>query len=135
MDKPEKQGIKGWLLIPAIMTILVPIAGILGLVRTMPLMRYASSFLYLTFAVDVLFIVLGLVAVYALFAKKAWYPNLFIALCALTALWTTAMYFYIQGVNDLGQSMLPQLISAWTGAAIWIAYMLRSRRVKNTFVR
>lgn len=86
-------------------------------------------------AVDALLLPLALVALTLFWRKSPWFPREFVAWAAAAALgkgvrpWMMAMTGEVSLVMALATPLLWALL--WYGP--WIVYILRSRRVRNTF--
>jgi hypothetical protein len=107
------EGIGGWLILPAIGVVLTPIAGLAGMVAalsTAPFQACLSGGLG----------IYGLICAVTFFQRKRNAPMLMIGLYIANAVVGMSMG---SGIRSVGL------------ATVWIAYFLRSERVKRTFVR
>jgi hypothetical protein len=146
---PEPKGIDGWLIFPAIGTILSPFyVGYSAVqnsealkilknsspskLQTFGSIEYASIELVFNFCL----LIAWVVAIFYLFRRKRLYPRLFVTLCAiifignLCEILIERNYFnYPAEPNDIKAILQPLL-----ALIIWGPYMQISRRVRNTFV-
>jgi hypothetical protein len=142
--EPKPHGVAGWLLLPALGTLLTPLWLAKGVYDgALPLFTVTIENAALRGFITVeLVLNLGLClgwfyALYLLARYRAQYPPLFIVLALgilIFGIADTAVAHFGFGVpfepNDLAA-----MVRALIFAAIWVPYMLRSRRVRNTFVK
>jgi hypothetical protein len=142
--EPAPHGVAGWLLLPMLGTLLTPLwlaKGIYEMVLLLFTVAIENPALKGFITVE-LVLNLGLCigwfyALYLLARYRAQYPPLFIVLSL------AILIFLIADVAVLhfgfGLPVQPNDLAAIMGAlifaAIWAPYMLRSRRVRNTFVK
>jgi hypothetical protein len=107
------EGIGGWLILPAIGVVLTPIAGLAGLVTLLSVGPFEAC---LSGGVGVY----GFICAVNFFQRKRNTPMLMIGLYIANAVVGMSTGNAVRGVGL---------------AAVWIAYFLRSERVKRTFVR
>ncbi|MBY6185716.1 DUF2569 domain-containing protein [Marinobacter hydrocarbonoclasticus] len=150
------EGFGGWLILVAIGLIIAPIRLFMELQvypeifidGTYEILSDPSSSVYHPlwgplivgeFAFNTLLMLGSLLLIGLFLAKHHWFPRLYILMMAAALifvpldLWLTTLVLPDEPVfdPDTTQMVLRLLISS----AIWIPYMMRSRRVKNTFVR
>lgn len=150
-DGPE--GIGGWLILPVIGLFLTPIRGLVqfrdyaSLTETFQLLSGGQqAFLVAEIVLNVIFvIVFPIVLLILLFNRKQRFPRLY-------AFWgIVSLVFFIGdliaakmlfgdvfaagGVELLDQATIQELVRSIVLAAIWVPYMLTSRRVRNTFTQ
>jgi hypothetical protein len=141
------EGISGWLVLMAIGQVLGPLQVFTGMLNEYTSLPDGTIARYpLAFAGDLIlrvtFIGLLIYTAVHFFSKRASFPRLFIisyvaSLCIpfLIGLWVT----FTSGVNTIGNLFTGSDLGAYSfGAvtgAIWVAYVINSVRVKNTFVR
>ena len=152
-EAPELVGIGGWLVLVAIGQVLGPIRSLLSignyylneldtsLFESFPLTVYGEIVL------NVAFFAFSIFTAIMFFRHSRLFPRLFIlqwiligALPLIDAAWvaiTASIYtgeslteFFNMDAKDIGQ-----VVGAIIFGPIWIAYVLRSRRVANTFVK
>ncbi len=152
--EPALQGIGGWLILPLLGLIIRPFSYLWAMLQLIPSVfvsktwrsltdgaspqfdaQWAPALLfelfYNSFALILTFLVLAL-----FFARRAWWPRLFIGLLILDAIAIlTDLIFAMNLPVDPGvvTGARALLVGAVVGAAIWIPYVLVSRRVKATF--
>ena len=142
--EPQPHGIAGWLLLPALGTLVSPFLLAKGSYETgLSLFTFAienpalKGFITVEFLLNLGFCLGWFYALYLLARHRAQYPPLFIVLSlgiVAFSIVDTAVAHFGFGVpfepNDLRDFLRALIFSA-----IWVPYMLRSRRVRNTFVR
>ena len=156
MSDSEPQGLGGWLVLVAIGLIISPIRALLALFRDLlpiftegnwPLLTDPSSSAYhplwaplLVFdGVSYIAIIAASIIALVLFLQRApLFPRVMIALY-LASLAIVATDFFaarlIPAVTTQEQAEgTRQLLRAIGTCAVWVPYMLRSRRVRNTFI-
>jgi len=130
-------GIRGWLILPAIGLILGGILGVISLVIILDTYQELSDLGYGGFCSFLIFsqaALLGLTvyAVTQFFNKKKRTPNIMISLYGfnfLSLMLLTVLSPNEAFANEFGTSLVQQAIMA----AIWIPYFMNSKRVKATF--
>ena len=148
----EPNGIRGWLVLPAIGLFGSVGMGLVNLANSGELFRMLGGLNGGQEAVIVteilLRLVLGvLVPIYLLvlmFNKRRAFPRHYIAWIVATAIFLVAdllaTYAAFSAVFDSGNAQLfdgntaQAFVSAAIGLCIWVPYMLSSKRVQNTFV-
>jgi hypothetical protein len=146
VEQPKLKGIGGWLILMAIGQVVGPLQILTGMIEEFGSVpegtaaRYPLAFIgdggmrlaYVAF--------LAYVAV-QFFKTRATFPSLFIvsyivglALPFVVGVWVTAT----TGINTLANLATPDFLKVYApGAvvgAIWVAYVVNSVRVRNTFV-
>src|SRR5260221_10745207 len=143
--QPEPAGIGGWLILVAIGQILGPLRTLLETViyytdkdvriafEKFPIATYGESLINLAYLAVVLF------TTYAFFAHKRIFKLMFTVeiLCLifvppLDVFWMSAATGL--PVSALADPALGKSIGAGIIGLIWVAYVWRSKRVRNTFV-
>jgi hypothetical protein len=143
----EPVGIRGWLILPAIGTVLSPIYLFIAFSKLVPTLenvwaaRSALStglyiFVIVETALNIAFILGWLMAILLLALKSPFYPKAYVALMGgMVVFLLVDMVVSAGGYNHQpGQDELISLGRTILVAAIWIPYMMLSKRVKNTFV-
>lgn len=141
------KGIGGWLILLAVGEILAPLQAFTGMIMEYSgLPDGAIARLPVAFAGDLLIRIamLGLFvwSAWLFFTKRAEFPRIFIIATVaafvspiVLGIWVTLT----SGVNTLANIPTPGFLGPYlfgiAVAMIWITYVLKSVRVKNTFVR
>ena len=153
----EPVGIKGWLIIVAIGRILAPIILLYNIfIATLPL--YTSGMIdelsnpandyysplwkplvMFELVGNILFLVLNVVLLYWFFAKKKKFIAGFIATILASLIFNLFDIFLMMQLQstyatDLGLDYPSVIIGPVVNFMIWVPYVLKSLRVKNTFV-
>lgn len=141
----EPQGIGGWLILPVIGTVLLPLmtayaafAAFLDVVVLLnaSLLTALVAFIVVKCLYNFGLVIAWIFAAVLLFRHKRLYPRFFVALLVIMFIGTvldlavTAMAFDVTIDSSDVRSTLRFVI----GLAIWGPYMYKSERVKNTFV-
>lgn len=142
-DGTEPSGIGGWLILPAIALVITPLVNIVGVVQAANLLGDAvivpglQTVLLIEIA-GIVALTLGFVFVATrFFRRRVGTPRLFISLLVANLL------FILADAAIVGATLSLPVFDTQTGtgivraviyAAIWVPYMLRSVRVRNTFV-
>jgi len=145
-------GIGGWLLFVAFCQVLATFAlpvtlayqyldpDYLKVFKQFPLVAYGEL------ALNVAAVALAFATTLLLFRKSRHFPRMFILECVASAVvpvldlgWTGLAFSIelgrpISEFLEVEQQEIRQFILAVIGAVIWITYMLRSKRVRNTFI-
>jgi hypothetical protein len=149
-------GLRGWLILVGIGIIVSPIRFALLLVNTYLPMRTDGTWEALTdptsanFApfwkplllseifVNISFIVIGIYMIVLFFEKKKQFPPWFIGFWLVNLVWIVAdavvVSMLVPGQVAFDSSTITELARSAIGCAIWVPYMLMSKRVKATFV-
>lgn len=138
---PRLVGISGWLVLPAIGFVLGPIIGVVMFLVALSLYSDVQAAGYGGLYSFELLVELGLLVflIYAavkFFGKKREAPSIIIALLTATVVATGVLLVIELGAGAEGFAVESgkQLVRGVIGAAIWIPYFKRSKRVKATFV-
>lgn len=132
------RGIGGWLLIPAFISVTAPIFHALAGFEVFNLGSRIPSKVRSAFYLDAMisFVLVGVFvyALYLLWQHKREYPAWFIAGLAVGVAKVLLLTFLMASngisIGEAGRDF----VNAAIPAAIWIPYMLKSKRVKATFV-
>lgn len=149
-------GLVGWMLLPVLHTCLLPVAVAVALFEYWPFLdvdtwsdiAYGASVLAVQgFKIGYLLLVLSGVALMVaslwpiglLFTRNRRYPFAYIWLSWALVTWTLGAAIIVIALpgDDLRESIaaVGEVLQAAIAAAVWTAYMLRSGRVRATFVR
>ncbi len=142
----QPSGIGGWLILPTIGTCLAPFFYLKGLgdlvtvvggpnfsLAALPL----KAFVWIEFIVNFGIMCAWGYAIYALFSKKRVYPGLFISLAIISIIIVmldigiAGAGFNVAMTHEDYAGLAKQFISA----LIWVPYMAKSQRVRNTFIQ
>ena len=152
------RGLGGWLILPILGLIVSPFTIGLTLVRdilpifgdgTWEMLTSPSSELYhplwepliwLELAGNVLLITLALVTLWFVFTKSRLAPRMMIAWLVFGALFVAADFVLAERIPMIAEQpadpdSVRDLIRTFVGAAIWIPYLLVSKRVRATFIK
>lgn len=148
------EGITGWMLPPALSTIVTPLmiayalyvsrnyfdAGVLanlGSGQDPVVAHWGKIGLFGGILLGYAVVVFSGFMSYLLFTKRRGFPPGFIAMLWLASLWSmvTLASFAALGLGKQTKLTDPRVIRDLLSATIWTAYILRSKRVRATFVR
>jgi len=156
LDGP--QGIGGWLILPAIGLCVFPISCVISILDDYVPIFQSGTWAAVTtpgapgyhalwaplligeIAFNLVFLALDLWLLVLLFSKSWRFPKVFVAFAALIVLFivldavvagSIASSTGTTGANRMAGAIVRALVVA----AIWVPYMLVSKRVKNTFVK
>jgi hypothetical protein len=150
-DGPE--GIGGWLVLPILGLILTPLRGLFQLGQLADvkealayLTQAQIAFLVIETVLSVaIVIVLPIVLLVLVFRKKRAFPRFYVIWAVLCLLFIVGDLLVLQalfkdffaagGVDIVDQETLKDIGRAVALVAIWVPYMLNSRRVRNTFTQ
>jgi Protein of unknown function (DUF2569) len=140
-------GIKGWLILPAIGTVVSPVYLVIAIFGMQPTLekvwaaRSALStglltFVAVEFVLNIAFVLGWIAAIFLLISKSPYYPKAYIVLMVGMVIFLAADMIISAGAynHQPDQSDLLSLARTAVVAAIWCPYMLLSKRAKNTFV-
>jgi hypothetical protein len=139
-DSSNVSGIRGWLLVPAIVTCAGPLAYAVVAVEAFMLYSPDAPTLQGAWFLGKAAVLAALMLAWAyavrlLFTRSREYPRLFIALTLAGLAVGVASLVALKpvfGVNP-GHQDVKALVMEAIGAAIWFSYMRLSDRVRNTF--
>ncbi|MFV0439474.1 MAG: DUF2569 domain-containing protein [Desulfopila sp.] len=140
-DNRNIQGIRGWLIFPALGLIIGPIIGAIGLVSALGMYADVARAGYGIVYMLELLVLMGLLllTIYAalqFFRQKKSTAKVMIALYSIS-LATSLVLLLVElsvGPEDFVEESGKQLVRDIVAAAIWIPYFNVSKRVKATFV-
>ncbi|MEI8633246.1 DUF2569 domain-containing protein [Vibrio sp. PP-XX7] len=152
MKHPQtRQGISGWLILVAIAVTLAPVrlsvdlfslyskffsSGYWSLLSHPTSELYAKGFtlwFLLLVALDLLRLAGFIYLIFVFYSKKVTFPKLYILLLIANVVLTWLEMRFISHFSMM-EAKYEIMVSTLLAAFVWIPYMLRSQRVKNTFV-
>lgn len=113
----------GWLIVPALMTLLLFIGAIIMVVFVRP--SELNGFDLAIYWMDVFNLVYLFITYLFWISRKKVLPILMIIFFIVMSIWIIIMYTYNEAANYFNL----------VASIIWILYFIRSERVKQTFVR
>ncbi len=152
--RAELNGIGGWLILPAIGQVLRPLGSIKAGFDLWPTMLNTNSWRSLTdpieasyhplWAPTLLFelffniasLVFGVLLIALFFKKRAAWPRCFVIFLIGSLLGNLVDVYFVHHIPRATESLstsVRDIVATAVGAAIWIPYLYRSRRVKSTF--
>lgn len=157
-EPKEPKGIGGWLILVAIGRIIAPILLLFTIWRIyLPYFRdglllelsnpdnqaYSSLWrpiILFEVSINAIMLIVGVILLYLFFSKKRSFPKAFIGFCIFTILITIVdgiLVYKLQKeiTNEYIFTGFSDVFKAVVNSAVWIPYMLLSKRVKNTFDR
>jgi transglutaminase-like putative cysteine protease len=143
------QGLGGWLVLPMLGMLVYPAMLIyqinswfqdVGSATVFQgLARDVQYWLLLEFTLGYIMLVLSLFGVWLMFQRRQEFPLLFIATQILSVAMLAADYATLVSLGEAGEEERPLLVAGFIrdliSGVIWACYMLRSQRVRATFVR
>jgi len=140
-------GIKGWLILPAIGTVLSPIYLVISVYGMQPnlekiwaarstLSTGLLTFVAVEFVLNIAFVLGWIAAIILLISKSPHYPKAYIALMGGMVIFLGVDMIVLAGAYNHApdQQDVGSLVRTAIAAAVWCPYMMVSKRVKNTFV-
>jgi len=153
----EPKGLRGWLILPAIGLFASAIRLTFSLMRDFwPIFRDGGwpvlttpgtpayhqlwgPLLIFEIAGNSFFILANVALIFFFFSKHWRFPALYITMLGLNVLFVIGDFFMGNMIPAVATANDPQsvreMVRTLAAAAIWIPYFLRSKRVKNTFVK
>lgn len=152
---PEPKGLGGWLIVVGIGLVVAPVRIAVACVQTyVPLFQNGAWQLLTTpgtgtyhplwapvllgeLLVNLGFFAAFLVLIFLFVRRARMFPRLYIAVLALNLAFLFVDALLLDSLAASGsqtETVWTPLLQGLASAAIWIPYMLRSRRVRNTFV-
>ena len=139
----EPRGIDGWLLLPALVTIISPFLAGHTALQVIDVLRSSASlssgrhvFLWGEILFNAALVFGWIIAIERLFRLKRSYPRLFVSLSVVSL--AGAVLDMLIGWGLLGSapdmSDYRDIARGVISLMIWWPYMMQSRRVRNTFV-
>lgn len=145
MPQPDGSppNIGGWLLLPALSTVLTPVYVLIGLFALYPVVQafgrldgILQAYVALSVAINVGLAGAWIYAFVLLVKRRRSFPDLYIALLIVSAVVVSADIIAASSLLNIqpDSSSYRDLGRALGGVAIWVPYMLRSKRVAATFI-
>lgn len=154
----EPQGLGGWLILPALGLIIMPIRMLLLLhsdflpifteghweVLTTPgsevYHHLWAPYLIFELVSNLAFIAFDLVLVYLFFTRSYRFPRLMIIYLLSNAIFVVGDFFLGDLIPFIAEQptdmeTIKEVVRTVIGTCIWVPYFLVSKRVKNTFVK
>lgn len=149
--KEAPQGVGGWLLLPAIGLCLFPFyalyslavddwpifqLGIWGSLTTPGAQAYHPLWaptLIGGIAANVIFIAFDLALVFLLFRKSPRFPKAFVLFALLNLAFVSGIALAVWHIAGSAAAVVTEVARAAVLVAVWVPYMLVSKRVRNTF--
>jgi hypothetical protein len=151
-DEKGPKGIGGWLILPLLGLVISPFAGAFGVWQTVnetfpilnQLLPSQGAFVVgETIALVVLQVLIPPVLLILMFRQSRHFPRFYVALLLVLgvytvidlsiAWWLFEDFYQSTGTPFWDRETIRALTQAIIGVMIWIPYMMRSRRVRNTF--
>lgn len=145
-ENENLKGIGGWLIIPSISFILMPIIQIANISNNVYILKNPDLFDFLIgdsalrllnmFSVltNILFLLAFIFAGYLFFKKYELFPKYFCWFLIIQILLKTIFMIWFYLIESEISGEINSFIGSFTVALIWIPYFKKSKRVKNTFI-
>jgi hypothetical protein len=155
-EKREPKGLRGFLLLPGLVLFATALQGLLSVFFDyLPIFRGGYWKLLTTpgsaayhhlwapviiseVAINAFFVLFCLFLMFLYFRKHRWFPRLFMIMLLLNLLCVIAEYNLVNMLPAASEGAAGSTAGIWRAAilaAIALPYFIKSRRVKNTFVR
>lgn len=156
-EEKQLEGIGGWLIIIAIGIVLTPIRVVYNMWLVYPQIFSDGTWETLTtqgtpsyhpfwgpilvceIGINTLLIVAWLFMAYLFFSKKKMFPKMYIFMMLFSLVFIVldafAIKIVIPDMAIFDPETTKEVFRSVIGVAIWVPYMLVSKRVRNTFVR
>lgn len=136
---PSLNGVGGFLVLVIIGRILTIITCIIDIPKCFSLLGLRSDldvFLYLGIAIDIIAGIAGSIVILVfMFTRNIAFRTLFLIQVCIILFIDIAMLSYFSGLGyDLSSTLTTDLIRAIVVGGIWILYLYKSKRVKNTYI-
>jgi hypothetical protein len=145
-------GIRGWLVLPALGTITTPLligyalylwegyfdAGVwanLGNGQDAVLAHWGKIGMFCAMLLAYVLLLLSAFVIYWLFTKRRAFPPGYIALLWIGAFWGAIIQVSVAALGAEDKYVDASVVRDFLTAALWTAYMMKSDRVRATFVR
>ncbi|HBN21754.1 MAG TPA: hypothetical protein DD412_00755 [Holosporales bacterium] len=148
------KGIGGWLILLSVGVLLSPILNIGHLLETLPnTLSYnnwlaildttlssfnsvTAPFIIFSLMIDTMIFIFSVLCVFLFFMKKRIFPYLYISLYLASSFFLLVDHWVIKhfSLDDLFDSQPSYITKSALGIVIWSLYLLKSKRVKATFI-
>jgi len=139
------KGISGWLIIPAISFILMPIIQIFSISNNVSILKNSDLFDFFigdsalrilnifSVFINILFLFAFIFAGYLFFKKLKLFPNYFCWFLITQAIFKIILLTWYFLIEYKIPDNINELVGSIVVVIIWVPYFKRSKRVKNTF--
>lgn len=132
--------VAGWLIFPAIGLIFSFISTLLSLFSSDSAMTDQTNLYFFSYMLSIVYVPFFLILIVKWWGRKRMLPKLMIAYYVSTLIFSMGIYFYqvivVEEQKEVNLSTIIQELGiTWIFALGWIAYFMKSKRVKATFVK
>jgi hypothetical protein len=129
-------GFLGFVILGRIVTIIMCIIDIPQCFSLLGLRSDLDVFLYLGIAIDIIAGIAGsIVILIFMFSRNIAFRTLFVIQVCIILFLDIAMLSYFSGLGyDLSSTLTTDLIRSLVVGGIWILYLYKSKRIKNTYI-
>lgn len=143
----EPVGFGGWLILPMIGQTLAPLQTLVTIANNMKLYDQIMAVpggavaFYGENALTLAFLILQIIAIIAMYSKNRLFPKLFLYQWLAILVYGVLDALLVSAalgvpVNGLyGAKEISSIVGPFLGTGLWVLYMYKSVRVRNTFVR
>ena len=129
-------GVGGWLALVVFSRFLSVISGILIIVKYTPyfgLSRQSDVYLGFLLGFYVIVYILGSVAIlYMMFSRRIGFRKLFVIQCTVSICLYLLLFILYGNIGAV--SLASEFVQLLVFSAIWITYLYKSKRVRNTYI-
>ena len=130
-DEPNLKGLGGWLILVGMKLIIMALSGIFLLITIIKKLIYSIQIDNVEYILVIFLIAINGYLIYLFFSKNYKFIFSFIVFTVLDVILGIVNEIVFNEYEDLNICYIMGLL---LGSSIWIAYMLKSVRVKNTFI-
>jgi hypothetical protein len=132
--------VAGWLILPAIGLIFSFIMTLLSLFPSDSAMTDHTNLYVFSYMLSILYVPFFLILIVKWWGRKRMLPKLMIAYYVSHLFFSLGIYLYqviaVEGQKEVNLTAVVQNVGiTWIVALVWIAYFMKSKRVKATFVK